>query len=634
MNRYLRTSALLLLVLSVSLCLCGSSPAALDPEARTPYRVQVVVKFAEHRQLTPVFRDKTLRELREGLLAALGAMGQVEVIDLGTVPADRRPPLWQEVESKGLQAGLDGRARGASDLKTHFLFIDYTEGQYEVQARQYDGLTGMASATVRRERTPDREFVARTAALLVDRDFGLVGTIVEAPAPDRARVVFKGGQLGVPLDRWVKKDDVFALSQVSGGRPGEVRFTLLQVTNAPDDQGSCLCKVYQPRARALNDGDYRCLKLGTERGPLRLRLLTDSPRVTPSQLYVIARHGDFTESRATDVPQGNPDPDGYFFTQKRKNGLFDQIAFVTVRSGTQVRAQVPIAIIGDRVTTVLVRIDGDSFSQAAIRRGLWEIDLLRELLAQAELFKELNTLLKPATRPQALERAQKALDQIEKNIEGYEKEQKELQAEVAKGARLDLSRGNAQLEEVRKGRDELKGFLVALEKIIKEENDPARQEAKTAFEQARISEEREADYAKAIELYEKVLANQDDPKLRERLGRLKEAWKPKNEKHRDARDFIYITWPQEKEARVMKERIDQARQAFIVCKDIKDPLGPRRLVKVATAHAGRLAKELEGLSPNVNEDDVAPAKELVEVLDKLALLIKDVNAYISVTPLP
>ena len=52
---------------------------------------------------------------------------------------------------------LDGR-------KLHFVFIDFVGGRYRLQARQYDGTTGLRSPLVRRDQTAERGLVARTAA--------------------------------------------------------------------------------------------------------------------------------------------------------------------------------------------------------------------------------------------------------------------------------------------------------------------------------------------------------------------------------------------------------------------------------------------------------------------------------------
>ena len=76
---------------------------------------------------------------------------------------------------------------------------------------------------VRRDRTRDRDFVAKAAALLIKQDFGLLGTFDSWPAEDEpgedkpVAVNLKGAGLGVPLDRWIKKGDVFAVVQMPLG---------------------------------------------------------------------------------------------------------------------------------------------------------------------------------------------------------------------------------------------------------------------------------------------------------------------------------------------------------------------------------------------------------------------------------
>ena len=228
-----KPQAAILAVLSFVLCPLPFAQG-LDPDLTTPYKVQVVLSVAPNRLLTPIFKEQLRRDLQRGLQGALGSMGEVEVFDLAEVKPEKQEPLWKEVAAKGLQAGLDGPGKGTSAVKTHFVNVDYVDGQYEMQARQYDGLTGLASPSVRREQTPDRQFVARTAALLVDRDFGLVGTVTDGGDGQTVRVAFKGGGLKVPLDRWVKKGDVFALVQVGAdGRTALLPWAVLQADAAP-----------------------------------------------------------------------------------------------------------------------------------------------------------------------------------------------------------------------------------------------------------------------------------------------------------------------------------------------------------------------------------------------------------------
>ena len=115
-----------------SLCLCGESWAALDPELKTPYQLKVVLHFADNRLLTPVFCERVERDLRDGLQASFGDLVNVEVT--------RQDPHLKEVLQNGLKS-LDGW-RERSAFKTHFVLIDYSGVHYEIQARQFDGLTG------------------------------------------------------------------------------------------------------------------------------------------------------------------------------------------------------------------------------------------------------------------------------------------------------------------------------------------------------------------------------------------------------------------------------------------------------------------------------------------------------------
>ena len=75
--------------LLMALCLCGSA-RALDPESTTPYTLKVVLRVADQPLLTktPIFKEQLLRELQQGLHGALGAMADVEVIDVAKVDGE------------------------------------------------------------------------------------------------------------------------------------------------------------------------------------------------------------------------------------------------------------------------------------------------------------------------------------------------------------------------------------------------------------------------------------------------------------------------------------------------------------------------------------------------------------------
>jgi hypothetical protein len=629
-----------LLALS-SFVLCPLSFAhALDPELTTPYKVRVVLRVAPNRLLTPIFKEQLRRDLQQGLQAALGAMGEVEVIDPDTVPAEKQEPLWQEVAAKGLRAGLDGPIKGPPGVKTHFVTVDYVDGQYDLQARQYDGITGLASLAVRHERTPDRQFVARTAALLVDRDFGLVGTVIDGGDGQAVRVAVQGGGLKVPLDRWVKKGDVFAPVQVGAdGRTRPLTWALLQAEGPPGEDGVCACKAFlQPTQRPLltNGTGLRCLKLGTVPEPVRLRVMEWVGRDRPARpldspaVIEVRRHGFSGDTRLVGVS----DPDGFYSTEKEKDGpLYDGVAFVTVKHGGQVRAEVPLALVDDRIFTVPIQVGAEG-PLVLLRREQWEWRLLSEQGALADLFKDLNKAIgNPASRAEALKRAREALDRLSQQIKRSAEERAELAKFKNVGKPLDLSKGIAYLQDLQNGRDELARFVTSLEKTLKEENTPEAQEARVALEQAH-NLETEGDYEGAIKKYEEVLARTKDAKLDERLKKLKEVGPPKDDTHAKAREFIYKTWPKLEPKDVTKEKVKEAEDALVVCRKVKDPFGPRKLLRVALAHARELSQQLADLKPDINEGDIKPAKELDEVLDALTKLIKGAQAAVEETPVP
>src|SRR5262249_12060824 len=89
-----------LLLVSFFLCSFSLARGALDPETDKPYHLQVVLRIAENRLLTPVFRDQVERQLGDSLQAALGDLARVEIV--------HEHPLLAEVETKGLQQALDG----------------------------------------------------------------------------------------------------------------------------------------------------------------------------------------------------------------------------------------------------------------------------------------------------------------------------------------------------------------------------------------------------------------------------------------------------------------------------------------------------------------------------------------------
>ena len=464
-----------------SLCLCvsvvPSSFAAPDAETKTPYRLLVVLHFADHRLLTDVFRDRVERELRDGLQASFG--------DLVRVDVTREHPRLNEVVQNGLKA-LDGWKDRAS-LKTHFVLIDYSGVHYEILARQYDGLIGQPGLVVRRDRTRDREFVAKAAALMIEQDFGLLGTFDHWPAEgdnneDKSITVqLKGADLGVPLDRWVHKGDVFAVVQMPRGDagPGKLVPGAVLVVDAPPAAGdaSCTCRVFR-RYEAPRDFDgdgYRCVRLGTVSAPLRLRLLQALPNggsgPLKDTLTVQIRHNGFDKEdpivKNTEAADDSVDTSG-----DKENGVFHNVAFVSVFSiGDVPRARIPVPLLDDQPVALAVNVAADAGSLLPFRKADWERHVDAAWQVQNELFREINDLAaKPDKRAEAMKKIEEALEQSREDSNRLGKERDELAKE---GPVNDLA-ADERLQKIREGATELQTFLDKLKQIDKEENDPAK----------------------------------------------------------------------------------------------------------------------------------------------------------------
>ena len=171
------------IVVAVVALLVAAAPARaqLDPEPRTPYLWRSCSRPSRTRSSRRVPRSTQAR-LVAALAPALGPLGTVEVVDLDDVPRDKWDPLWQQFDDKGFPA-LDATPRperredALPDAR-----VPATASTISNRAS-----TTASPASPRRlsaSRTcAAPELVGRTAGLMLDRDFGLAGTV----EPGRAR---------------------------------------------------------------------------------------------------------------------------------------------------------------------------------------------------------------------------------------------------------------------------------------------------------------------------------------------------------------------------------------------------------------------------------------------------------------
>ncbi len=607
------------------LCLCGESSAQLDPEKDSPYQWQIVLRIADHPPLTPAFKDQVKRELRASLQDAFADLARVEITDTH--------PQLKEIESKGLQGALEGW-KDISSQKTHFVLIDFRDGQYEIQAGQHDGFTGLASPMTRSAQTPDREFVARTAALLLERDFGLVGTLEAGAKGAEVKVILKASGLGIPMDRWIKENDVFAIAQIkkAGGglRSTRVPWALLKVVDVSKD-GVCRCQLFNrfkdPLEKSPAVLGYRCLKLGTTTAPLHLRLVNSKDLLPLAGQAVAVSAGDFSakpkEERSTQA-------DGSLETRD----AFQNIAFVRVMDvGGGVRAQVPVEILGDRVVILSLDRQADSEGQFALARKRLVSRLYESIQVVGELFQELNRKIEARAGQDALETAQRGLKAMDGDIANFKEELAGLQKaarELPKGSRTqDLSEGERGLQQLQAKREELNRFAENLNKALQEVNSPENQRLRAQIAQAQLAENN-GEFDQAIQLYESILkSGGDQSAISAHLKKLKASWAVKDKQHEGARDFIYRDWPKYATAQEMKQHLADARKAFQICRNADDKLSPLKLLKSNIDHTVQLNKESEGLEPEKREDDRAKFQTIADVADGLKKLTEEINAFLN-----
>jgi hypothetical protein len=606
----------------------GRARAELDPETDKPYPLTVVLDVAKHRLFTDVFLDRLQNNLRDLLQVNFGNLARVKVV--------RIHPLLKEIHAKGLEKALDGFTQ-VSDTKTHFLRLRFADGRYQLESRQHDGLTGLASPLVRTDQTADPLLLPRRAAHLVDEDFGLVGTVVKA-GDQAAEVAIKGGGLGVPLKRWVDRNEVFTVAVMTRGAAGlqarPMKWAFLQVVGGPRD-GRCTCKFYHRfRADTFDQPDvegYRCVKLATVEAPLTLRLLDTESRepLRGWQLHVSASGFDRDTKDYTTTEEG---------TQKTEES-YRHAAFVTVlnREG-QVRARLPVAMLANRPVDCLLErsLEAENEAQKKVRRDRWLSRIYDSLRIAADRVRELNALVKKQLRHELLDKGREGLQSMTADLRSLRQERDRLQNEGIEG----LQEGDQRLEELQKRRDELQGFVSRLARGMKQVKDPKKLKILALVEQARLLET-QADFGpigkspkpNALDLYEQVLKL--DPKqsqVRKRYVALEKAWgAPQNKNHKWAREYIYLTWTEKMDPVLLKKQLDEdeIQRAFRICAQYHDALAPQKILRADVMHTDNLKKRLATLKPQSSEDDRSEAERISQVARKLKQLHEDVTAYLK-----
>jgi hypothetical protein len=617
------------LLLAAALALPATAQAQSEPNK--PYNLHIVVHVAPNRLLTDVFRDRIERELRDGFQAALGDMGRVTV--------SHKHKRLDDVLTRGLKQSLDGWT-DRDDVKTHFVLIDYSGVHYEIWTRQYDGSIGRASPVVRYDRTRDRDFVAKAAALLLKMDFGILGTVRGEPDVAKqgaeVQIELRGGALG-NLARWIKKGEVFALAPPGGGSSATLDWALLQVEKTPEENargGLCTCRFFH-RYRVPSIAGYRCIKLGTVETPLRLRWMAQmsgkKSKPLDLPLSVDIRRQGFDGEEGTRLHK-DIERNGILETVGDEGGVFHNVAFVSVTDGMpEPRPRVPIALIDDQPIVITVNASRDFNTLLAIDQATWQRNVADCLQMQVNLFKRLETLgSKAEQRDEVIQEARRGLKRLQTERAYLIDRRRELARQMAEKHQPELKMPveDSRLAQIEKYEKALTDFINEQERIEAKENDPQRKKWLSEIGRAKLLE-KELEFGKAIKIYESIQKEGfKDDALDKHLQELRQLWKVANDEHRKAREFIYGAWPTLDSARLAKN-LDKVRKAVKTCEDVDDLLTLQKFLKGSVSHANRITKELEELHPDIIRDDVQPAKELQKLSQELKEIVDGVSEYVK-----
>jgi len=616
------TSALVLSGFVASIRAQNARPP--ESEAKQPYKLVVVLHLADNPALTDTFYDRVARELGDSLQADFGDLVEVQVV--------RKHPWLNDVLAKGLASA--SKAWTVRDgVKTHFVLIDFNGVDYEIQTGQYDGITGQPNPVlvvekertpvVRKESTRDREFVAKTTAQLIERDFGLIASFSAWPRgsqPQTVQLEFKGASLA-SLDHWVKKGDVFAVVKMPNGNGASEPVTnaIVQVQDAPKDgvASGQLFWRFQPPVGPVN---FRCVKLGAVSGPLRLRLIKSNTMkkdtVEPVDANLEIRRLGFTGELQTVLKaatrRGLFDASG---VDPKERGIFDKVAFVSVVGNVHAFVAVPLLTDQPYLINLTDQNEADQF--AAIDKEAWRTKV-RESFGRLEyVISDIQKLVaKDGTVAEIIKKGENGLDVAQADYDQLIVDRELYYKKRTTAEERDLKAIDTYLKQIRTRIEELKNFVALQKEIEAKEHDPETLKWRAKIEQGKLFE-KELDYGKAITLYQSVPKQFETPELTKRIAELKLLWDTNDQPFREARSFIYDVFPNLKGSSNIQTRLSDAERALKECKRLDNKVAKvaaQKLLMGTEVLLPQLEEEAKPLNARVNVEDEPAVKRLQEVL--------------------
>ncbi len=572
-----------------------ASDAAAPPGWLTsPYKLDIHLHIQDHPLFTPLFKDQMQRELIDALKRDLGKIADVVA----------EGHNWMEHIVKQGWSYLDGRQVPLDERKHHFVRVFYQDGQYEVQARQVDGVTGYVS-TLRKARTADRIWVSRIAALMVAQDFGITGRVTEVNG-NSIRLQLKGVGVEPPPSVRVLGREVFYVFSVRPGSDGKpvgerVAETVLVVTGSQTDACQTRLISFYKNPISLRDRntEYRAIKLGTQNLPLQIRIV-DKKTGQPLSGHGVAVSSDGFE-RMTEI--GSTDS----FGRVRSKEAFHNVVCVRITYGGRTRLIAPVALLDDQpVEKALAGTqEADDFDRFDSNYRKWQMSASRLGAALEGEFVKINEAINAGNTSKAVENAKEQSPKLAEELDRLRKELESMrnEAQNIKGADREIKTGERYVTMIA---DTIK----KLDEFIQEQVNPT--SAQTKYAQGRIKDDA-FEIEAALKLYEEALElDEADKKIsvekRKHVDQLKKEWNAiKGDDHQAARDFIFKQW-EKVEMEDLDKFLPDAEKHLRACVRSGDRLGVEKLNKVNLMHNDRIVAAMNRLA-DVNSDEAAEKYE-------------------------
>jgi len=246
-------------------------------------------------------------------------------------------------------------------------------------------------------------------------------------------------------------------------------------------------------------------------------------------------------------------------------------------------------------------------------------------IAQVATFEQVAKLIKDRQNSDALARAKagfEAADATDKVLTD-EIQQLKGQAAAVPGAANLLTAVGGQLARLREANGQLAAHVKKLEEVVGKESSPtnAPREVQAQSLNTRISLLLAAgEVEEALAAYDQLATLlPDSADVKARKAKLAAEWKPKDEAHAKARDYLLKTWPALATIADLKDSLPQLRTAVDTCKKAGDRHAFRRLLGVLGGTPAKVSDLTKDLDPNADADRKAltDARTILDVVGKM-----------------